>query len=177
MDDHREADRIELLLEEIEALAAGPVWQRVEELAQRLVQLYGAGLERLLGHLGGANGLAPELADRLANDELVASLLLLHGLHPWPVVERVRQALERARPQLATVGSVSLVGVEGDVVRLRVEGPPVPGLSVERLLHRALADAVPELARVEVEGLPAPAQGPSLVQIDLRRTRRPEESP
>ena len=37
-------------------------------------------------------------------DELVAHLLLLHGLHPVPVRERVLGALDEVRPYLATHG-------------------------------------------------------------------------
>jgi hypothetical protein len=167
--DHREADRIEQLLEELETLTARPVWLRIEELAQRLVQLYGSGLERMLGHLQAAGRLDEAIAERLASDELLSSLLLLHGLHPWPVEERVRRALERAAPQLADLGVFSLLAVEGEVARLRLDGPPPAAVSAERLLYRALADAAPEILRVQVEGLTPPA--PGLVQIDLRRGR------
>ena len=56
-------------------------------------------------------------------DELVAHLLLLHGLHPVPVRERVRGALDEVRPYLvAHGGGVELLGVADGVVRLRLEG-------------------------------------------------------
>jgi hypothetical protein len=184
MDDRqREADRIEQLLEDLEALAPPPVWQRIEELLQRLTRLYGGGLARLLGHVGELGRLDGTLAARLGGDELLSSLLLVHDLHPWPAAERVRAALERVQPALrAQVGELALVSVEGEVARLRVVGEApasASALSVERLLHRALADAAPEIARIEVEGLPtAPSPSPSseLVQIDLRR-RPPAETP
>jgi Fe-S cluster biogenesis protein NfuA len=161
-----EARRIEQLLDDVQSLAAGPVWARVEELVQRLVHLYGAGLARLITHV------PPAAADQVASDELVASLLLLHGLHPWPLERRVREALEQARPQLsAHVGTFTLVSVEGDLARLRLEGaPPSAALSAERLLHRALIDAAPEIARVEVEGVTRAEPAERLVQIDLRRS-------
>ena len=44
------------------------------------------------------------LADALAGDELVAHLLLLHGLHPVPLEARVRGALDEVRPYLETHG-------------------------------------------------------------------------
>lgn len=177
----REAERVDQLLADVEALAPGPVWQRVEELVQRLVRLYGAALARVMDHVGERGGLDGELAARLAGDELVSSFLLLHGLHPWPVAERVRLALERAQPQLqAQIGVLVLAGVEGEVARLRVEGELVPGaaaLPVERVVLRCLADAAPELTRVEVAGLPPPPppREAPLVQIAPHRPRHPGE--
>jgi hypothetical protein len=173
-----ESARIEQLLEDLEAIAPGPVWQRVSELVQRLVQLYGAGLERCLGHLRAAGALDQALADRLAGDDLLASLLLLHGLHPWPLERRVHEALERARPRLGPqLGAFELVAVEGEVARVRLERRPAAELAADRLLHRALADAAPEIARVELEGFvvaAAPARREALVQIGLPRDRTPE---
>ena len=53
------------------------------------------------------------LAEALAGDELVAHLLLLHGLHPVPLEERVRGALDEVRPYLDSHGGdVELLGVE-----------------------------------------------------------------
>ena len=58
-----------------------------------------------------------------ASDELVAHLLLLHGLHPVPVAERVRGRSDEVRPYLGSHGGgVELLGVEDGVVRLRLEG-------------------------------------------------------
>jgi hypothetical protein len=177
----QEAARIEALLEDVRELAARPVWQRVEELVQRLTGLYGGGLARMLAILDEAGVADAALAERMASDELLASLLLLHGLHPLPLEERVRRALEAARPEIEShVGPVELVAVEGDVVQLRVAAQSsvgvAPLLSVERLLERALRDAAPELGRVTVAGLPPPpgrseGRGDGLVQIDLGRSR------
>ena len=96
----REGVRIEGLLDDLQALAAGPVWQRVEELVQRLVRLYGVGLGRLIDCVANGGTLDEAVAARVAQDELLASLLLLHGLHPWPTEVRVRRALETLRSEL-----------------------------------------------------------------------------
>lgn len=181
MDDSQnqlEAGRIDRLLDDLRSMAAGPVWQRIEELVQRLVHLYGSGLGRFEAHLRQAGVLDEALAARLAGDDLLASLLLLHDLHPWPVDRRVAQALERARPQLRPhVGEVALVGVDGAVARVRLEGgASVTDGSAQRLIHRAIADIAPEIARVEVEGaVPAEPREhrEALVQIGLPRSHAP----
>ncbi|PRC56685.1 hypothetical protein C6A85_37355, partial [Mycobacterium sp. ITM-2017-0098] len=64
-------DRIQALLD---ASAAGGAVarERAEQLIREVTDLYGAGLERLLRL---ALRAAPEMADELASDDLVASLL------------------------------------------------------------------------------------------------------
>lgn len=79
----REGDRIAQLIEDLGALAGAPIRQRAEELVQRLVHLYGAGLQRLLGILG-PDRLDDATRVRLREDPLVSSLLVLHGIHPDP---------------------------------------------------------------------------------------------
>jgi hypothetical protein len=170
----READRIEQLLDEVRDLGGRPLHQRVEELVQRLVRLYGAGLTRLVRHLDELGRLDQPLAARLADDPLLSSLLLLHGLHPESLEERVQRALVQAGPELATyLGPVTFVRVEGDAVHLRVDAAgavgAAPALSAERLLAGVLRDVAPEIAHVHLEGARRPTAG--LVQIDLRRGR------
>jgi hypothetical protein len=84
----REGDRIAQLIDDLGAMAGLPVRQRVEELVQRLVHLYGTGLERLMQILGG-DRLDDDARARLCADPLVSSLLVLHGLHP--VAEAVQE--------------------------------------------------------------------------------------
>jgi Fe-S cluster biogenesis protein NfuA len=174
----REAERIEQLIEDLRTLATPPVWQRTQEMLQRLVRLYGAGLHRILQHLRDLDRLDGALADRLAGDELVSSLLLLVDLHPFPVGERVRRALDEARPALEShLGPYELVGVEGQVVHLQLRATSAVAaasvLSAERLVARVLQDAAPEIRRVDIEGLRRPTAPPSeaLLQIDLSRVR------
>ena len=54
----------------------------------------------------------------------MASLLLVHGLHPYDVETRVARALDGVRPYLGSHGGdVELLGVTDDgVVRLRLLG-------------------------------------------------------
>lgn len=149
-------DRIEHLLAELER-SAGPVtWQRVEELIQRTVGLYGAGLERALAHAVGAGARADELDGRLRRDELLSSLLVLHGLHPESTQERVERALDEVRPYLAShAGGVELLSVEEGVVRLRLvgtcDGCPSSSATLEHAIRAAITEITPEIQRVEVD--------------------------
>jgi len=163
----RRGERIERLLDEARTLAPPPVWERVEQLVQALVELYGDGLGRLLALVAEAGAPGEPLATRLAGDELVAGLLALHGLHPHDAATRIRRALDEAAPR---VGPIELVSLEEGVARLRLgpRNPHGPGLS--RALERLVEEVAPEVARVELEGM-TPSQPPQLIQIDLVRSR------
>ncbi len=161
-----EGDRIEALLAEL-SLSAGPqTWPRVEELVTRMVSLYGAALERVLRHAREAE--PGELDGRLAGDELVSSLLLLHGLHPLGLEERVTRALERARPYLASHGGdVSLIAIEKDGVTLSFtgscDGCPSSRDTAQGLLRQAIEAEAPEIAHVRIAG--------ALVPLGTKRPR------
>ncbi len=145
------ANRIGELLEESDPAAAG----QLEEAVRLLVELYGRGLERILELLAEQ----PELIDRLAQDDLISSLLLVHDLHPVDVTTRVSAALEKVRPYLGShAGDVRLVGIDQDgVVRLQLEGScegcPSSALTAKVAIEGAILEAAPEVTSVEVEGV------------------------
>jgi len=126
-------ERIELLLEA--SAAAGPVArERAEGLVRLVVELYGAGLERVLDLVHEAGALDDDLAEALAGDELVSSLLVVHGLHPYAVQERVERALEGIRPYLGSHGGEK--GAPGDLSVLAV-CPDDVGAGEQLGLHAA----------------------------------------
>ena len=145
--------RVEELLGEIRA--ADPVVARkAEEVVGLLVDLYGEALGRVVD-LGEAIG--GELVDQVVDDPLLASLLLLHGLHPEPVDVRVERALDRIRPGLG--------GKKLDVLRLEDDGKLVMRLSspldgcpstigtVQQTIEDAVTEWAPEVSSVHIEGL------------------------
>lgn len=164
------SERIERLLDEVRGLAGPVAWPRVEELVHALVELYGRGLARLLALTASDGEIDPELSARLAGDELVASLLTLHGLHPLPLETRLTRALAEAASEL---GPVEILTIEGAQARVRLvpgqRRPPPEVLGP--LLERLVLDVAPELESVVIDGLPPPAPDPTLVQIDLGRSR------
>lgn len=159
-------DRIETLLDEINAQADPAARAKAEELVRLLMELYGAGLRRLLEIVDQEGGeIADRLFDRVAGDNLVASLLLLHGLHPLDLETRVRRALDKVRPHLGSHGGdVTLLGVERGVVHLRLEGTchgcPSSLVTMKLAIERAIEEAAPEVAGIEVEGAVPPPLPP-----------------
>jgi Fe-S cluster biogenesis protein NfuA len=157
------AAEVEARLAELERLPDRVARTAATEAIGALLELYGDGLRRLLA-------LDPGLAERAAGDEVVAQLLLIHGLHPVPLPERVEAALDDVRPYLRSHGGgVELVGVEGAVVHLRLEGScngcPSSSATLRSAVDAAIQRAAPDVEGIEAEGT-APAPTGGLLQIE-----------
>ena len=171
--------RMETLLGEIEALEDPEARARAAEMTQVLLELYGEGLARVMDLV--AEGEERErLFEALAADELVSHLLLLHGLHPLDVETRVVRALEEVRPYLQSHGgNVELLGVEGGVARVRLQGScdgcPSSAATLKLAIEEAVLEAAPDLEGIEAEGVTEPKPAPTLVAgPTLRRKKKPE---
>ena len=148
-------DRIEQLLDELRASAEPRVYDRVEELLRLVTDLYGGGLTRVVEILGPA---APGLLEDLRRDDLVASLLLVHGLHTDPLDVRIEAALAKVRPLLgAHGGDVELLDIDSDAgaVRLRLlgscDGCPSSAVTLRLAVERSIVEAAPEIVIFDVE--------------------------
>ncbi|MBV9125605.1 MAG: NifU family protein [Planctomycetes bacterium] len=155
--------RIETLIQEVEASADPNLKAKTREIVQTLMEFHGRGLERMLEHIAGAGEGGDALFQAFARDGLIASLLLLYGLHPLDLETRVRQALDKVRPYLHShQGEVELVSVTEGVVRLRLQGSchgcPSSALTLKNTIEEAIYEAAPEVAALEVDNLePSPA--------------------
>jgi Fe-S cluster biogenesis protein NfuA/nitrite reductase/ring-hydroxylating ferredoxin subunit len=148
-------DRIQLLLDAV--AASGPAGRdRAESLVGELTDLYGAAIERMTAI---AVSVDPALIERFASDDLVASLMLVHGLHPHGVERRIEDALDSVRPYLGSHGGdVTLINVvdraEGSVVRLAFAGSckscPSSAVTLELAVEDAVRAAAPEITSIEV---------------------------
>jgi Fe-S cluster biogenesis protein NfuA len=148
-------DQIEQLLDELQATADPRSYDRATELLRLVSELYGAGLARVVEL---AEDRDRGFVDALVGDDLVASLLLVHGLHPETLSRRVEDALTKVRPLLASHGGdVELLGIDADagVVRLRLlgscDGCPSSSLTLQMAVERGITEAAPEIVRIEVE--------------------------
>ncbi len=158
-------DRIQTLLD---SCAAGgtAAQERAQQLVREVVGLYGAGLERIM------EAGDPGLAERLATDDLVASLLLVHGLHPHDVHRRVSDALDRVRPYLGSHGGdVDLLGNRRTEVPVRLafrgscKSCPSSAVTLEFAVEDAVRAAAPEISAIEV----VTAEAPAAQRRDTRR--------
>ncbi len=154
-------ERIEQALIELEQCADPRTLNLAEELLRLVSELYGAGLERVLEIV---QERAPELLDELTSDELVASLLLVQGLHPDSIETRVQAALASVRPFLGRHGGdVELLALDDELgaVKLRLlgscDGCPSSAATLQGAVEVAILEKAPEVTRIVVEeSEPAP---------------------
>jgi len=149
--------RIDALLQEVEGFKDPKVQAKTREIVQGLMDLHGTVLERMLDHVAASQQAGTELIDSLAQDDLIASLLLLYGLHPLDLQTRVREALDKVRPYLHSHGgNVELLSVEDGVVRLRLQGSchgcPSSAATLKSTIEEAITEKAPDAAAIEVEG-------------------------
>ncbi|KUI20085.1 NifU family protein [Mycobacterium sp. GA-2829] len=144
-------ERIQTLLD-ASSVGGGAARERAERLVGEVTDLYGAALARLLRLALDAQ---PSLAEAVAADRLIASLLLVHGLHPHSVERRIGDALDTVRPYLGSHGGdVHLLEVDGATVRLRFSGNcrgcPSSAKTLELAVEDAVRAAAPEIDMIEV---------------------------
>jgi Fe-S cluster biogenesis protein NfuA len=156
-------DHLERMLEELEAACDPRTYDRVAGVLRTVVDLYGAALAQVMEIVREG---APEVLEDLAADELVASLLVVHGLHPLSLATRVDAALAAVRPILAAHGGdVELLGVDEDAgaVQLRLlgscDGCPSSSVTLRAAVETAITDAAPEIVRFDVEPRAAKVPG------------------
>jgi Fe-S cluster biogenesis protein NfuA/nitrite reductase/ring-hydroxylating ferredoxin subunit len=153
MDHEQLIARVQELTGRLEDLEPGDGRELAEELTGAVVQMYGAGLERIVELIEDEGA-----RDRLAADELVAGLLMIHDLYPVPLEERVTQALDSVRPYMESHGgNIELLGFEDGVVKLRLQGSckscRASSSTLELAVRQALQEAAPDLLGMDVEGV------------------------
>ena len=171
----RQAAHIEKLVQEIAEFPDLHERTVAQELVQALLDMYGEGLTRLLEITMYPEASGIEVIDTFAEDGLLSSLFLLHGLHPLDIETRVMQALDEVRPYLKSHGgNVEFVKVEAGIAYLRLEGS-CHGCSgstttLKLAIEEAIYKAAPDLDGLEVEGVsePPPRSGIPMTFVPRR---------
>ena len=151
--------RLDQALDSLESVP-GPTTRTATEAVALLTEVYGEALARVMDRAD------ERLAERLAEDELLGHLLVLHEIHPEPAERRAARAVERLRPAVQERGGVvEWAGVEGQVARVRLttggggcgSGCGGGGDEVTDAVRAAVLAAAPELTAVEPLTETAPA--------------------
>ncbi len=150
-------ERVQALTARLEEIADPRARESAEELVSAVIGLYGHGLERLVEILDEAGDEGAALRQRLVDDEIVASLLLIHDLYPIDLHTRVMEALDSVRPYMESHGgNVELVSLEDGVARIKLagscDGCPASASTLELAIKQALDEAAPDLEALIVEG-------------------------
>ena len=154
--------RVEELTAQLDSIGDPFARACAEDLVGALMGLYGEGLERMFEAI--AEEGSESLRDRLTEDGVVASLMLIHGLYPVDLATRVQEALDSVRPYMESHGgNVELLGIEDGIAKLRLEGScngcPASASTMELAIEQALQDAAPDLEGIDVEGVTAAPPG------------------
>jgi Fe-S cluster biogenesis protein NfuA len=133
------------------------------EAARGLAEVYGEALARLMDHLAGV----PSARDAAAADDLIGHLLVLHGIHPQPVEERVARALDGL--------DVQLVGIADGIARVELSGHGCPSSAgaLELAVRETVLAVAPELRDVRPVRAAAARTAPLIPLSQVRR--RPAE--
>ncbi|MER6158250.1 hypothetical protein ABT147_22275 [Streptomyces sp. NPDC001868] len=159
--------RVEEVLERLTTSGDPAAAAAAEELVRSLMDFYGAGLARILHLLSSAPG---KPSAGLLGDELVASLLVLHDLHPEDRDTRIARALDSVREH-----TLDVVGFDEESGTLKVRAREAggcgcgsgSGAGAREAAEAALACFAPEVRAVDVQTAPA---GPTLLQISTAPT-------
>lgn len=164
----QQSRRIEDLVGKIGALPDPEAQLLVQECLQETLSFYGKGLERILRIASQAEEAGEQVSSRLIEDGFVSALLLIHGLHPQSLEERLQQALDKVRPYMDSHGgSVEIASVQEGVAKLRLSGScdgcPSSAVTLELAIKQAVEESCPDLLGLEVDGVvafPEPGQKP-----------------
>ena len=163
---------IDAILDELDDEAIAISDPTVEMLAI-VTDLHAAGLAQLMGEVDGSHRPPVPLLQALARDHLVASVLLVHGLHPEPLDRRLARTLADIDGRSGAVASVELVELTDLGAHLRVEGAsPNDAYRLRLDLERALAERVPDLVVARIDG----GERAGAAHVGLHPDREPERT-
>lgn len=150
-----QAKQIEALIQEVAAFPDPQARAKTEELLHALLEMYGEGLKRVIELTAQADA-GQVLLEAFARDEVVESLLLLHGLHPIGLETRIQEALARVKSTIkAQGGSVELLRVEDGIAYLRLVGSgrgcSASTGALRQRVEEAIYSAAPDLDELRIE--------------------------
>ncbi len=149
------------LITQFDQLPDGPQKAACKELVQLLMNVHGAGLEKIVEIVFESGNAGPAIVDNLAKDSIVSSLLLLYSLHPDDLETRVRKAMEQMRARLRKLScSAELVNIEEGFVQVRVTASGHScGSStseVRAIVEDGVYEFAPDVVKLEILGLEEP---------------------
>jgi Fe-S cluster biogenesis protein NfuA len=150
------------LITQFDRTPEGPQKAASKELVQLLMDVHGAGIERIMEIVFESGGPGPAIIDELGRDSITSSLLLLYSLHPDDLEARVNKAMERMRPRLRKVScSADLMHIDKGAVQIRVttsgHSCGSSANDVRAIVEEAVYELAPDVGSVEVLGLEEPS--------------------
>ena len=172
------AEKVEQMVQCVNAFPDADARATALELLQSLMDLHGAVLSRLVEVLATSGEAGRVSLEKLGGDPLVCGLLVLYGIHPVALEERVTRALEKARPQLRKQGgSVDLIGIADSTVRVKIQssghGCNSSADALKVTVEQAILEAAPEVVEVVAEG--GSSSTPGFVPLNMIQPAKKEK--
>lgn len=128
------------------------------ELVQLLMEVHGAGLERIMELVFESGPEGEAMIGKLGEDPIVRNLLLLYSLHPEDLETRVLKAMDAVCSRLRKFDSkVELIGIHDGAVQLQVQTSRHPHGSalsnLRSIVEEGIYDLAPDLASLTILGL------------------------
>lgn len=176
-------EHISQLVERVNEIADVDARTTALELLQSVMDLHGAGLSRAVEVLADSGESGRNSLAKLSADPLLCGLMVLYGIHPVPLKERVSRAVEELAPQLRKRSATAeLVAVDDVVVRVKAttggSGCGASADEVKQMVEQAILEAAPEV-EILLEGLSSSEAGfvpLSMIQPSLKEEKSYEES-
>ena len=172
-----QAAKVEQSVEQVNAIVDETARAIALDLMQSLMDLHGAAIARIVEVLDSTEAGRTSLA-KLGSDPLICGLFVLYGVHPVPLDERVKGAIETVRPQLRKQSAaVELIDIADAVVRVKIEqsghGCGSSGDGIRQTVEQAIREVAPEVIEVVAEGAATSPSG--FVPLNKLQPARKEE--
>jgi hypothetical protein len=147
------------LIAELEHIPDSPLKVATGELVHLLMEVHSAGIEQMMEIVFDSSASGQQTIDKLGNDPIVRSLLLLYSLHPEDLETRVQRSLDALRPRLRKLNyGIELLQIEQDgAVRVRVESSGhACGSTTENvrsMVEEGVYEFAPDVTSLVISGL------------------------
>lgn len=154
-------EQVERLVEQVSAIQDDDARTTALDLLRALMDLHGAGLTRIVELLGESEAGKKSLA-RVGQDPLVCGLMVLYGIHPVSLEDRIKNAVDKARPLVQKHGgTVELLDVSDGLVRVSISstgnGCHSSPDALKQIVEQSIREAAPEVVEVTADGVTASA--------------------
>jgi Fe-S cluster biogenesis protein NfuA len=117
------------------------------EMVQLLMEVHGAGLERIMELVFESGDHGEAIINRIGQDPIARNLLLLYSLHPDDIEIRILKALDEAKIRLRKHNAeVEVVSIQDGAVRLRLVTSGHACGSTMKTLQSIVEESLYELA-------------------------------
>jgi hypothetical protein len=151
--------RLGALVGEIDQTPGNPAGVAARELAQLLLEVHSAGLERMMEIAFEAGDSGEAVIRKFGQDPIVRNLLFIYSLHPDDLETRVLKALDIAGAYLRKFDSkVVLLSIHEGSVQLRLHtsghGCGSTAKNLKSVVEASIYEMAPDLASLEILGTP-----------------------